>query len=237
MNIVVVPRDVSETKAGEFARQYGWLAATKSRQRSPGLVLSGRFDAAAIRSSLAAPFIGGVEFDPGRTQLLGQRFRTHLAAGGTGLNLRTDTAYHCEAARLFAGALRERLGADCPGDLELALHEVVANALIHGNLGVTSCGQGVEDFAEYCRSLDAMLAHPQRVQRRVEISAVVNSNGLEVAVQDEGAGYDSEAARQDAADSLRLHGLAIASAAARITVEDRGRCTIMTFSADRGVAE
>ncbi len=235
MNIVVVWRGRSDAKAGEFARRYGWRAAAGGiKPRQAGLVLSKRFDADAIRRCLAAPFAGGVEVDRGGTLLLGGRFRSHLAAGGLGLSLRTDTAYHCEAARLFVDALCQRFAAHWAGGLELAVHEVVANGLIHGNLGLRSCGPGADDFVEYCRSLDDLLAHPKLIRRRLEVSAAPTPEGLQVAVRDEGAGYDPEAVRHEAVDPVRLHGLAVASAAARVAVEDCGRCTVLAFPRDGG---
>ncbi|TAN70735.1 MAG: chemotaxis protein, partial [Magnetospirillum sp.] len=74
--------------------------------------------------------------------------------------------------------------------IDRAVHELVANALVHGNLDVASPGPGMEGFDAYCKALDAALADPRRLGHRVEISAARTENSVEVAVLDQGAGYD-----------------------------------------------
>ena len=89
--------------------------------------------------------------------------------------------------------LRRRFGHD--GDWEnvdICLGELVANAIIHGNLAIQA---GLRETREGLERYDAAiregLADPVRAARRLELTVRPLAAGrLEIAVSDRGAGFD-----------------------------------------------
>lgn len=96
------------------------------------------------------------------------------------------------------GFLRERLlacGAYAPDRVEglaLALHEALVNAIVHGNLGVSSDlkAEGDDTFA---RVLAERSADPALAQRRVMVEYRHLGDECIITITDEGDGFDHEA--------------------------------------------
>ncbi|MDO8605673.1 MAG: ATP-binding protein [Phaeospirillum sp.] len=228
MMIQAVSDDLPARDIELAARLCGWTA-TPGTQR---LVLTRCFGVDSIKACLIGPFIGGCEVDETGWIGPGRRFLHHLQAGGMGLSVSTGTAYQYDLALTFTTALCRRYPelAHMAEDIDRSVHELVANALVHGNLGVSSPKPGMEGFDAYCRALDAALADPERLGRRVEISATRDDVAVEIAVLDHGAGYDIAETTRIAPPSPREHGLAIITAVADLQVEDGGRCAILRFA-------
>ncbi|RAU20585.1 hypothetical protein CU669_17755 [Paramagnetospirillum kuznetsovii] len=186
----------------------------------------------SLAACLEEPAAGGIELDDIAPVAPGRHFLRHLSLGGFGLVLSTATAYQCEVALIFSKAVRRRFSSlddHAPG-LERAIHELVANALVHGNLAVPSPKMGMEGFDDYCRMLDQALADPIRQGRRLEISAARSDADLEISVRDQGAGYEFCRFIDPSEDAQpRQHGLAIIAEAAELIVEESGRCSLIRF--------
>ncbi len=118
------------------------------------------------------------------------------------LNLTTATAHDLQLGGRLLAALSARhpLEGDRRDDLELALHEAVSNALVHGNLGVAGMKElSAQELERFSRDLDDRLADPALAARRIVIAVRIDSaedgpaqDGRALAtveVTDEGAGF------------------------------------------------
>jgi anti-sigma regulatory factor (Ser/Thr protein kinase) len=194
----------------------------------PVVFVSSRFDSDRLEEGLRAPFSGSCECEGTPPLPVGEVFRRHLTGGGLGMWLRSDTAQMCDVAVVFADAVCRRLltAEECVSGLCLALHEAVANAIIHGNLEIASPANDPESFATDCRLMDERLEDGAWAARHVEISAVRLPGGLEVAVRNEGPGY-RPVRRRPATD--RRHGLTIMGEVAKVIVAEEGRLAVLHF--------
>ncbi|WP_372397384.1 ATP-binding protein [Azospirillum sp. HJ39] len=113
------------------------------------------------------------------------------------VNLTTATAHGLQlGARLLAAlAARHPLAGDRRNDIELALHEAVSNALVHGNLGVAGMKElSAVELERFSRDLRDRLGDPVLAARRVVILVRIEpaENGRPLAtveIADEGAGF------------------------------------------------
>ncbi|MGY0714351.1 ATP-binding protein [Azospirillum argentinense] len=75
-------------------------------------------------------------------------------------------------------------------DMELALHEAISNAVVHGNLQVEGMkGLSVEALERFSHDLAARMADPAFADRRIEVAAWLESACAVVEVADEGTGF------------------------------------------------
>jgi anti-sigma regulatory factor (Ser/Thr protein kinase) len=113
-------------------------------------------------------------------------------APGLCITVRTETAFRLPLAALLLAVVAERVHvSDEQGcAIELALHEAVANAVMHGNLAVPNSGRGsAEEYACFCSTLNRCLSDPVVRARRVIINAWWTATCLCFAVSDEGRGF------------------------------------------------
>ena len=135
----------------------------------------------------------------------------------------------------FASVLMARLEAQgCAFDqlATLALHEILLNAAIHGNLDVASGpSANWSDLATRTSLIAAALQDPVRAARSVTVALGWDARWVSAVVADQGAGYRLEPAGSAAGGGPRGagRGLIIARAAARLDVLDGGRCTRLVF--------
>ncbi|MBI4966901.1 MAG: ATP-binding protein [Rhodospirillales bacterium] len=154
-----------------------------------------------------------------------------------GLVLSARTVFGLDVVSLFLNAIATRHPpARTRGhDLEVALQEALANAVIHGSLEVSSALREDPDrFALYCQLVDERLVDPHFGGRAVAVRAEWDQTGLRLSVEDQGGGYDpatlGPAVPSDIAKSGR--GLQmIAALANAVAFENRGRRLIMSFAA------
>lgn len=215
-----------DAECAEFARRHGWDDAPGE----PVVILCRRLDPGTLAGCLEPPRLGCCEMEAFAADTLGRHFMLHLATGGLGLALRTDTAYGADLGNRFVAALKRRLlqPGETVADLDLTTHEMVANALIHGNLGITSPRPDSGGFEAYCREMDRRLATPELVRRRIELSGARVGPDIEIAVRDEGGGYLPGSGHPR--DARRRHGLEIVALAAdAVCTEEHGRCTVARF--------
>ena len=195
-------------------------------------MLTSCFGEDTIKACLVAPYLGGCEVEESGWTIPGHRMLAHLGAGGMAMSVSTVSAYQCDLAIAFTTALCRRHPklASRSEEIDRAVHEMMANALVHGNLEVASPRPGMDGFDAYCKALDHALADPALQRRRVEISALYAQGLLEIAVLDHGSGYDARnVTRMEVEAAPRQHGLAIISSTGRLRIEDGGRCAILAL--------
>lgn len=150
------------------------------------------------------------------------------------LSLTTGTAYGLRCAVLICDELARRgaLPAERRSNVELCLHEAIANAIVHGNLGIPSAAknqpQGYRVFNQLVRE---KLDDPTVTSRRLDLFCRWNAQGIVIAVVDQGAGFDVELAPA-AVDGKARSGrgfVFMRALASRVTVTDGGRCTLLQF--------
>ena len=148
----------------------------------------------------------------------------------------TATAFQISLTARFCDGLVERGGLSEArrGDVELALHEAVANALLHGNLGLVSeMRDDFRQYATFCRLLDERLRDPVAGKARIEVAATWADGVLDISVSDQGLGYAEAATPPPPSEKgLPLHGLGIIHAIAQsVATGNEGRRLTMRFAA------
>ena len=148
-------------------------------------------------------------------------------AGATALSLRSATAIGLG----LGPALIDRLlvlGHAAGPVAGLALHELIINAVTHGNLEV-ACG-GADSWDKLMQrqhAIDESLTDPEHARRAVTI-ALGWGSGLAVAVvADQGNGYDADAIATRPGLGLRLAGMA-----GRLDVMRGGRQSALALGAE-----
>ena len=117
-----------------------------------------------------------------------------------------------------------------PGPLAgLALHELIINAAIHGNLSVGS-GRSAQwrDLAERQSAIAGALANPVCAARAVTIAIGWHAAGITAVIADEGEGYDTAASPAATRSSGR--GLSLARRVGHVDVGCGGRQTTITLA-------
>lgn len=225
-----VPRDVLAAAAARSGLQ---VTDGDAAPGVPALLMA--TDETGLAMGLLPPYAGVYEWRDDLPAEPGERLIAAIERGGMVASVSTGTAYRFELAARFAAALghRRAMPKALTGRIELALQEAVANALVHGNLEVSSDPRGdAAGYAAYCATISERLGRPDLSRRRVEIVAQPVRGGVEICVADQGAGYDmnTELARVRHADAKAGRGLKIiATMARRVEARDGGRQIAMVF--------
>lgn len=194
------------------------------------VVLLGDLDEDRLVRALRPPAMACVEAGAALKPLLAE-----LSRHGLMLSLTTATAYRLEAAQAFCDALAARTKADkkLRQAMELALHEAMVNAMVHGNLEIGSLPKdSLDDFVRFCESIETRLGDPRFGDRRVDVRAEWCGDFIELVVQDHGRGYDTTSVlrRPVALDQKSGRGLfLIKDLCETVAVADGGRRLAMTF--------
>ncbi len=156
------------------------------------------------------------------------------AEPGFYLSLTTGTAYGLQCAVLVCDELARRgaLPLESRSNVELCLHEAVANAIVHGNLGISSAAKNRPGgYRQFSQMLRDRLDDPAITRRRIDIFCRWNTATIAVAVVDQGSGFDcaqTPAAPNGKARSGRGF-VFMRALASRVAVTDGGRCTVLHF--------
>ncbi len=111
---------------------------------------------------------------------------------GSAYSLTTRTAYRMPVAHHICSGLagRLRISKHRRDEIELALHEAIVNAAIHGNLAVYKDQENsMEDIVEFYRISEERVADPQYACLRVDILVHWQSDFIEFMVIDQGDGF------------------------------------------------
>lgn len=147
------------------------------------------------------------------------------------INVTTQTAnnLHLAGRILTALAARHPLPQDRRDDLELALHEAISNALVHGNLEVTGMKElNASELERFSRDLVQQMANPTLSQRRLEVAVTLEPTTMAVEVADEGSGFQPTPMNCHGASGRGLN--LIATVADSIELQDGGRRIRMRFA-------
>lgn len=202
------------------------------------VLLMGDMTSARLSEAIARPFRGFVEYRPG-DETLPTRIATANGSGDLCLTLTTATAFSMvDTARILCDALVQRniLAEEQRASVELALHETIANAILHGNLGIQSDLSSDSSLYEaFCAQLKDLLDSPKAHSRWIAITASwTGLDSLDVVVDDEGIGYEPSQATDRGDEAPSGRGLAIVNAlASEVRVSNGGRRTLLRFANER----
>ncbi|MBY6263031.1 ATP-binding protein [Azospirillum sp. 412522] len=155
-------------------------------------------------------------------------------APGFYLSLTTGTAYglHCPVLVCDELVRRGALDPQRRSNIELCLHEAVANAIVHGNLGLSSAVKGEPGgYRRFSEMMRDRLGDPVATRRRLDIFCRWSGRSIAIAVVDQGGGFDAGLAPATTGNKARSgRGFVfMRTLAARVTVTDGGRCTVLQF--------
>ncbi len=157
------------------------------------------------------------------------------APGRLLLILKTRHAYGMDTAALLSRALTARgaMPSADPDDFHLAMHEAIANAVVHGNLGIGSeLRTDPRGLLKFARLVSERLKDPDHGSRPLIVDARWDTAWLEVAVKDHGDGYDHGAV-SNRSDATAKHGRGLSiirHRADRVDFADGGRSLICRFA-------
>ncbi|HSV28927.1 MAG TPA: ATP-binding protein, partial [Candidatus Omnitrophota bacterium] len=188
----------------------------------------------SVLTGLMPPFSGFV--DSG-ADIHASRCLDAVGKGGICLSLTTAAAYAIDPTPMLGDIVRRRFGAPEPVAqlIELGLAEALGNAIIHGNLGIDSDMRATFDgFTQFSRLMAERLEDPVLASRRVEVTLVLDaSEGLTVAVSDQGQGFDIQRELSKPVESGAKSGRGLAlirKMAKAVAGADSGRTLVMTFA-------
>lgn len=229
--------DIAPDHLERVADQLG-VPVASACGRMADIHVSSRADAATVRAAFEAGAWCFLQLDGqgevpdwlDRADLLdaGQQGGTRLV-----LCLTTEAAFSLDVAVLLCDWLvaHGALGHLRRPEVELAVHEALINAIIHGNLGIR---RGPSDDAEGYNSFYAAvreaLARPEVACRMVAVDARWDSGPLILEVRDQGAGFDSAGLVPAMPDAKSGRGLQIIREIAdEISFADGGRRIRLKF--------
>jgi anti-sigma regulatory factor (Ser/Thr protein kinase) len=147
------------------------------------------------------------------------------------INLTTETANDLHLAGRIMTALTARhpLPQERRDDLELALHEAISNALVHGNLEVPGMKElSASELDRFSRDLVQQMANPVLSRRRLEIAVTLEPGAMAVEVADDGNGFQPTPMSGHGASGRGLD--LIATVADSLELHDGGRRIRMRFA-------
>jgi len=155
------------------------------------LWLTDRCEPGLLRAGLAAESAGLVEI----VAPLADKFRAlrqSCPADGLFLLMTTRTVHDFDLAAPLSVAWRSRydFADDQAMDMELALQEALANAVLHGNLGLDSSWRAKANLRDFAILQRERLDNPEYGLRMVAVASYRQGDCLQVIVTNEGPGFD-----------------------------------------------
>lgn len=165
---------------------------------------------------------------PAVTAAVGRAGQAHLFAS---LSTATANAVHLAGRVMAAVSARCSLTDAQRDDVELALHEAISNAVVHGNLQVAGMkGLNVDALDRFSHDLAERMADPAFAGRRVEVSCWLDPGTLTIDVTDEGSGFEPSA-RGPVSPDASGRGLDLITLLAQsVELLDHGRRIRMRFT-------
>lgn len=154
---------------------------------------------------------------------------TSACGQGLAISLRGITVLAIDFGLILTARLRAE-GYALPPLAGLALHEIIVNAVVHGNLGVSSgAATQWDDLAMRQSLIERALADPRKAALVVTAAAAWDGTRILVSIADEGAGY-AACAVPNPGRRAAGRGLSIARAAGEVAVSANGRCTQLVLA-------
>lgn len=154
------------------------------------ILLAGHPQQEDLDLGVAPPYSACIEDD--RDPLRLTRDIQQALASDLSVSLSTASANRLLIAQAVVRgiAVHRPLQEDVRQNIELAVHEAVTNALIHGNLQIDSIARlSTDALAEFSEQLSCRLNDPDYSRRRIDIRVAFEPNEVVVDVIDEGEGY------------------------------------------------
>jgi anti-sigma regulatory factor (Ser/Thr protein kinase) len=149
------------------------------------------------------------------------------------LRLSTAAATRLDVANAFCAALKNRAPqlAGHLSDIRYAVHEAIANAVMHGNLGLDSgLRSDMAGLARFAEAMEQRLADPVHARLPVIIAARTLGDRVLISVEDQGMGFRPQDIRPPASAASGGMGLAIiAKCCRRVRFSKGGRRITMMF--------
>jgi hypothetical protein len=191
------PTVLAFLRRGDDVDAADWQALRETHPEAqgaaPALMVVRVADEGALRAALAPPCGGLIEWPPTMT-VADMCAEVDASAPPTlALRLTTASALRLDVAQQVVEALDSRFVWVRPirDNMQLALHEAVSNAIVHGNLGLPSMARRrLEDLGTFAEGLRMRLAEPELAARRVSVDVRCLGSSVFAAVQDEGAGHE-----------------------------------------------
>ncbi len=142
------------------------------------------------------------------------RSLTDVTANSFLINMSSVAAYSLDLASILIR--RFECDFEMPDEvkaaIQIALHESIANTLLHGNLEIGSISNAVDldNIGEFLDDVETRLANNRLGKRRLKISATRNGTRISVRIEDEGRGFDFKSViwfRRSSTHSLRGNGI------------------------------
>ncbi|MCW8862137.1 MAG: ATP-binding protein [Rhodospirillales bacterium] len=209
------------------------LAAAVPQGEAAVAIIDSVAEGEDISRAFMPPFSACLEVDGALPDTLDPEMLDTARAGGLYASLSTRTAYANETARLFVAGLsaRHSLAEEQALNIEVALHEALANAMIHGNLEIPDISRETPgDLISSARAIDEALADEKLGGRPVVIAASWQEGRLVISVIDQGIGHVAAANRKPEVEGKNGRGLWIINLLAEsVAVTDGGRRLTMRF--------
>lgn len=116
----------------------------------------------------------------------------HAAATDFYASFTTITANRLDLAAeiLMAITAQRRLAESCRDNIELALHEALCNALLHGNLQMEGIGDlSVDALERFSANLMRRISDPDFANRRIDVVCGFDADSVTIDVVDQGNGF------------------------------------------------
>lgn len=165
---------------------------TKEKVPDNCFILVGNLNETNLKNLNTLPFTGIIDANAQKKSI--HNFLSDLPKSNHHLSFlcTSPLIYSADIADFFVNKLSENLSLSdhLKMDIRLALHETLINALVHGNLEI-STGQvkTAYDFMDYTNLLQERLKSSAFAKKSVCIYASWNTHKLVIRVKDEGSGY------------------------------------------------
>lgn len=155
------------------------------------------------------------------------------------VSLTSATLYQDNWSNLLGQALARHLNlAQSQRDhLITALHEAQVNALVHGNLELQSGFTDAEGLFRHYERIQQRLAQPSYARRRVETACNWNNEHVQIAVSDQGSGFDLWYAQADEHQVSGRGLMLITQLSDHVVIDQDGRRILMQFRLDGAAPE
>ncbi len=202
--------------------------------RNCRVLLVSEIDRASLAAALREPCSALVEVvaDEGP---VGDWAAVAISTTGFYVSLTTGTSFGLQMAALVSDELVSRavISREQRSVIELCLQEAVANAIVHGNLGISSTAKDhPEGYRVFSQLVNERLADPMLRRRRIEVLTRWSGQALDISVADQGDGFDTSLIPTEIDGTSRSgRGFVFMRAlAGRVAVTDGGRCVSLRFA-------